>query len=209
MTISDWNVKIYGAYFFFRPLQRAFGVHRGSRAGACLLRYVLENSPESGKCNFAYAIERVSSETGIPEAHLTSALNEFYLNHMNRLRPLMKPNALAIAAVRMARARGFRVALWTNPIWPRIGVRQRLSWADLKIEDFDVITDAENSHFVKPSEEYYREALKALNTDASDCLFFGDSETKDLPAARLGIETHLMKSNDDWRPWLRLFSSSS
>lgn len=44
----------------------------------------------------------------------------------------------------LARERGLRVALATNPIFPMIATRQRIAWAGLDRKDFELCTTYEN-----------------------------------------------------------------
>ncbi len=57
---------------------------------------------------------------------------------------------------------GDRVALATNPIFPRIATENRIRWAGLVPEDFEIYTTYEASTFCKPNPAYYLEVARTL-----------------------------------------------
>ncbi len=64
--------------------------------------------------------------------------------------------------------------LATNPLFPPAGVRTRLSWVRLRPEDFDWVTDYENSSACKPNPAYYWEILNRMHLEPSCCLMVGN-----------------------------------
>ena len=90
----------------------------------------------------------------------------------------------------LARARADKVILATNPFFPSVAVRSRLSWAKIETECFDLITTYENSRFCKPNPAYYVEITEKMGIDPKKCLMVGNNEIEDIAAAQsLGMDT--------------------
>ena len=88
---------------------------------------------------------------------------------------------------------GCRVALATNPLFPRIATHSRVRWAGLDPADFDLITTYENSSRCKPNPDYYREVLETLGETPENCIMVGnDAEEDILAASAVGIRTFLL-----------------
>lgn len=90
------------------------------------------------------------------------------------------------------KARGFRVALATNPIFPSIATEKRMAWAGFEPTDFELFTTYENSCYCKPNPLYYRAVVDALNIDPEDCLMVGNDVDEDMIAQKLGMKVFLL-----------------
>ena len=93
----------------------------------------------------------------------------------------------AAEIVHSLQKRGYRVALATNSIFPRIATENRIRWAGLEPDDFALITTYENSTYCKPNPAYYREILGKLSLKAEECLMVGNDVVEDGAAQKLGI----------------------
>ena len=118
----------------------------------------------------------------------------FYSNEFHGAASLTEPKPEeARKAVSLAREKASRVVLATNPLFPRVAVRARLSWAGLSEEDFDWITDYDNSSTCKPNPAYYRQIAEKLGVDPSRCLMVGNHTEEDIAAAQAaGLSTFLL-----------------
>jgi FMN phosphatase YigB (HAD superfamily) len=98
---------------------------------------------------------------------------------------------------------GYEVALATNPIFPSIATRKRISWTGLDYNDFKLVTTYENSSFCKPNLKYYEEILSKLGYQANECLMVGNDVAEDMIASKLGMKVFLLpkclinKNNED------------
>ena len=88
--------------------------------------------------------------------------------------------------------RGYRLILATNPIFPPIATNQRVAWAGLSTEDFELITTYDNSHFCKPNPKYYLEIFEKMNISPEECLMVGNDVGEDMIAQKLGCKVFLM-----------------
>ncbi len=130
---------------------------------------------------------------GLDRQALASTLEQFYAERFPELRPHTKPVAMAPEIIRLAFERKWKVAVVTNPLFPRTAIEQRLDWAGLPPSEtpFDLITSYEDSHFAKPHPEYFAEAAAHLGCRPEDALVVGDDLEMDIrPARRLGLRTY-------------------
>lgn len=88
--------------------------------------------------------------------------------------------------------KGYRLILATNPIFPAVATEQRIAWAGLKKEDFELVTTYENSRFCKPNPAYYFEIFDKLGLKAEECLMIGNDVTEDMVAKKLGCQVFLL-----------------
>ncbi len=119
--------------------------------------------------------------------------DDFYRNDFKLAKKFTGDNKLARQAVSLAHKLSEHVVLATNPLFPLIAQETRLSFIDLKKEDFDYITAYEDQRFIKPDVRYYKEILNRYNAIPSECLMIGNDEKEDgYPCKKLGIDTYLV-----------------
>ena len=117
----------------------------------------------------------------------------FYENEFHAAASITFPTDLAQIAVDLARANADKVILATNPFFPAVAVRSRLSWAKVAPESFELITTYENSSFCKPNPAYYTEIAAKMQIDPKHCLMIGNNAEEDIKAAKsLGMDTFLL-----------------
>lgn len=117
---------------------------------------------------------------------------DFYANTFNQAQSICGHDPRAAEIVRGLRSRGYRVVLATNPIFPRIAAENRIHWAGLEPDDFELVTTYETSVFCKPNPAYYREILETLGLKAEECLMVGNDVVEDGAARTLGIPVFLL-----------------
>lgn len=98
-------------------------------------------------------------------------------------------------AVAILRENGYTLAIATNPVFPEAAVLRRIEWAGLSRDDFELVTNFDNSHYCKPNLEYYEEILKTLGKSAEECMMVGNDELEDMVPKRLGMRTYLVTDN--------------
>lgn len=134
----------------------------------------------------------------------------FYRDVFPSLRRDFAPIPGARNTVRLCLELGLRVAIATNPIFPRSAVEERMRWADLDGLDVHVITTYENMHATKPDLAYFAETAQKLGVVPSSCVMVGDDRSLDMPAADLGMRTFYVGSDrdvpSDWRGTLVAFA---
>lgn len=128
---------------------------------------------------------------------------QFYINDFPMVQKSCGFNKQSNDVIKFLKSKGYRLVLATNPIFPEIATRQRIKWAGLDIEDFELVTTYENSRFSKPNLNYYTDILAKINVDAKDCMMVGNDVSEDMVTTKLGMKVFLLtqdlinKNNED------------
>ena len=120
------------------------------------------------------------------EKFYTSAF-DFAKNGSPEANPLVRP------CIELLKSKGYELILATNPVFPQIATKRRISWAGLEPELFSYITTYDNCTYTKPSHEYYKEILRKCGKTPSECLMVGNDVKEDMSIASLGFDTYLIK----------------
>ena len=114
----------------------------------------------------------------------------FYEEDFDAIRAVCGYDARAAQVVQAVRARGLRVMLATNPIFPAVATQKRIAWAGLREDDFEWITTYENSPCCKPNLDYYRMLLEKLGLAPEEVLMVGNDPFADIRGAdSVGMES--------------------
>jgi FMN phosphatase YigB (HAD superfamily) len=123
---------------------------------------------------------------GIEPAVFRVLADEFYDQVFPALRRLTQPYPEAVTLVEACLARGDRMAVATNPLFPRTAILQRLAWANLPVENhlFEVVASYETFHFAKPEPTYFAELLARMGWPGGAVVIVGDDLERDVAAGR-------------------------
>ena len=116
----------------------------------------------------------------------------FYTEEFDAVKEIAAPSPLARQIVDALHGKGYNLVLATNPLFPAVGVRTRLSWIGLTPEDFSLVTTYDNSTFCKPFPGYYQEILKKIEKTPDQCRMVGNNPLDDMSAAKLGLDVYLV-----------------
>lgn len=119
-------------------------------------------------------------------------LEVYYKEDFDSVRHSCGHNPMARVVTDTLKARGVRIVLATNPVFPATATYQRAGWAGLDTGDFELITTYENSHYCKPNPEYYKEILAKLGLSADECLMVGNDVDEDMITEKLGMKVFLL-----------------
>lgn len=117
-------------------------------------------------------------------------IDTFYKDDFPGLASLTRPFPAATRLVAQAISQGDRVAIATNPLFPRTAILQRLAWAGLPPEQvpFVIIPSYETFHFGKPNPAYFAELLAQVGWPEEPVVMVGDDPRMDIePARKLGL----------------------
>lgn len=117
---------------------------------------------------------------------------DFYEHEFSEVQKICGYNEKAKEVVQLAKQKGFRVALATNPLFPAVATKSRICWAGLTPSDFSYITTYENASYCKPNLEYYKGILSQLHVKSGECLMVGNDVTDDMVVSVLGMKTFLL-----------------
>lgn len=125
---------------------------------------------------------------------LEPMLTWFYEERFPALGRHFPPNPGARRAYDAARGMGLRIALATNPVFPRRATLARIDWAGFSPEEFEVVTSYEDSCACKPHRAYYDEVLGRMSgLVPADCLMVGNDVREDIaPALAMGMRAFFL-----------------
>ncbi len=118
--------------------------------------------------------------------------DEFYRNEFCKAINACQPTPAAKEVINLIKASGKRLILATNPLFPAVATENRISWAGLSKEDFELVTTYENSCYCKPNPKYYVEILEKTGLAPGDCLMVGNNAEEDMIAETLGMKVFLL-----------------
>lgn len=140
--------------------------------------------------------ERLRDELQIPWDGYQAGLAAFCREDLRELQPLVRVHPLSRSLVEACLARGWRVVLATNPIFPREVIEARLIWAGLNDLPFRPVTSYETSRNCKPHAGFFADLLAGLGLPPRACLMVGNDTLHDLAAGLYGLQTCLLTT---WR----------
>ena len=158
---------------------------------------------DGAKTNEAVFWELFAAKYGGDALNDIPFFEEFYRTDFQKAKELCGFAPMAKDIVHSLKARGLRVILATNPLFPAIATECRIRWAGLEPDDFELYTTYENSRHCKPNPEYYNDIMQELNLTAEECVMVGNDVTEDMIAEKLGMKVFLLtdclidKQNED------------
>ncbi|MBE6878646.1 MAG: HAD family hydrolase [Ruminococcaceae bacterium] len=117
---------------------------------------------------------------------------DFYENEFQQVAKVCGFNPKAREIIDLCKAKGLRVVLATNPLFPSVATESRMRWAGLDKSDFEYFTVYENSSYCKPNPKYYHEILEKIGADPKDCAMVGNDVTEDMVTKELGMQVFLL-----------------
>lgn len=154
---------------------------------------------------------------GIPKQTLAEIIDDFYDNIFPKIESKTDRRPDAVPLIEWAVSKGYRIAIATDPLFPRKATHHRLRWAGFDPLQFEIVSSFENFHFSKTHTAYYAEVLGQLGWPEGPVLMVGNDAERDLiPAHRLGLKTYFIDGESasspgfeagcgklaDLRPWL-------
>ena len=141
---------------------------------------------------FAILLEVLEAELAISPERYGECLEQFCQNDLEILRPLVAGHPLASQLVATSLAKGWKVVLATNPIFPRAVIDARVTWGELNGDAFHYVAAYETAHFCKPNRRFFEEIADRLQVPAKKCLMVGNDALHDLSARQVGMQTCLL-----------------
>lgn len=134
-----------------------------------------------------------AGELGEDVLKLRPVFDRFYQEEFHGAKAAARENPLAKRAVEGLKAKGYTVALATNPLFPLVGQATRLSWVGLRPEDFALVTSYESCSYCKPNPAYFTQVLEQLGRRPEECLMVGNDVREDVLAAEAaGLSAYLV-----------------
>jgi len=146
--------------------------------------------------DFSQTLEQVFNPIFYPQINSSreqtaDTLENFYDHIFPTLGGVTTPNPEAKPLIDWAFSQGYRIAIATDPIFPRKATYHRLRWAGLDPEQFELISTFEHFHFTKTHPAYYAEVLGRMGWTDGPVLMVGNDLDRDIrPAQMLGLATY-------------------
>ncbi|MEJ2544820.1 MAG: HAD family hydrolase [Calditrichaceae bacterium] len=129
-------------------------------------------------------------KTKISKQDFKPLIEEFYDIDFPKLKVFTNTIPFVAESVKAISDNSYKIAIATNPLFPAKAIYHRINWAGLSDIQFDLVTTYENSHFCKPSPNYYIEILKKLDVKPVQAIMIGDDYNNDIvPANSIGMQT--------------------
>ncbi len=124
----------------------------------------------------------------ISRSEIEPAIENFYDHVFPNLGGLTTQIPEARVFVDWAAAKGYRIAIATDPLFPRKATHHRVRWAGFDPQQFELISSFECFHFSKTHPAYYAEALARMGWPEGPVLMVGNDLERDIaPAKKLGL----------------------
>ena len=117
---------------------------------------------------------------------------QFYLEDFDQAASVCGYKKEAKNLIDFIKEKGLRTILATNPIFPAVATKKRISWAGLNYEDFELVTTYENSKFCKPNLAYYKTILEQAKVNVEECLMVGNDVSDDMVVTNMGMDVFLL-----------------
>ena len=153
-------------------------------------RQMMEND------DFSQTLEQVFNAVFYPQIKspyekTSAAIENFYDHVFPTLGGVTTPKPETKPFIDWAFSQGFRIAIATDPIFPRKATYHRLRWAGFEPEQFELVSSFEHFHFSKTHPAYYAEVLGRLGWPDGPVLMVGNDMDRDIrPAQMLGLATY-------------------
>lgn len=159
-------------------------------------------------------MKEMSKRYNKPAKKLYENFIEFYATDYNQLEEFVRPADGAQEAVQICFDKGYNVIIATTPVFTEDAIMKRLRWSGMGEFTFELVTHAENMHFSKPNEKYYREILKKIKKKKkpNECIMVGNEFWGDVYSPyQVGLATFYVPNrpeNEDLfvSPELKRFS---
>ncbi len=150
---------------------------------------IANNGEQTNEALFWQALRKHLGERVLSDS---AKFESFYAEGFERAHAACGVMEGASAVVSRLRERGIQTLLATNPLFPSIATNARISWAGLSKDDFALVTTFENARHCKPNLDYYRDILRELNLDPTECCMVGNDVQEDMIARELGMQVFLL-----------------
>ncbi len=146
--------------------------------------------------DFSQTLEQVFNavfypQINSPREEIADAIENFYDHVFPTLGGVTSPKSEAKPFIDWAFSQGYRIAIATDPFFPRKATYHRLRWAGFEPEQFEIVSSFEHFHFTKTHPAYYAEILGRMGCPDGPVLMVGNDMERDIrPAQMLGLATY-------------------
>ncbi len=189
-TLLNTNLQAF-IPAYFQTLSRELAPHA---APDVMLRALLAGTNLMNESDdFSRTLETVFAAEFYPRLNISRseidpAIENFYDNVFPTLGGLTSQILEAKEFVDWAMSKGYRIAIATDPLFPRKATHHRIRWAGFDPHQFELVSSFECFHFSKTHPAYYAEVLGRMGWPEGPVLMVGNDLERDInPAKRLGL----------------------
>ena len=117
----------------------------------------------------------------------------FYQTEFPKLIDSVQINPYSKEVINIVKEKGYRIALATNPLFPRIATLERIRWTGIDANDFELITTYETNSYCKPNLKYYEDVCNKLGVNPNECIMVGNDVSEDGVTRNLGMKVFLIE----------------
>ena len=141
---------------------------------------------DGSKTNETVFWEKFLPSIGNNKMEIKEFFIDFYRNEFAQLSSITYPNPISNKIVKTLKAKGYRLVLATTPVFPREGTLERMRWAGIDPQDFEIITTYESYCFSKPNVGYYNAIFSELGVTSNEVLMIGNDIEEDGAITQTG-----------------------
>ncbi len=150
---------------------------------------VKNNGEKTNEEVFWDTLKKTYGESVRSDIHM---FDEFYATDFQKIKDVCGFEPKASELIKRIKEKGYRIALATNPLFPKVATESRIRWAGLEPNNFELYTTYETSCYCKPNLNYYKEIIKQLHVVPEECLMVGNDVAEDMIAQQLGMKVFLL-----------------
>jgi HAD superfamily hydrolase (TIGR01549 family) len=153
---------------------------------------------QNGKKNiYDQFMKKITDLSGINALKWEKIFYEYYESDFKNLKAHVIKNDKLVESVKNTKN---EIIFASNALFPKIAVSVRLSFIDMKIEDFEYLAYMENSHWLKPNPKFFKQIMEKNNLKSSECIMIGDSEF-DKSCEKAGIKFIHVENEVEWKKY--------
>ncbi|MBC8531955.1 HAD family hydrolase [Gehongia tenuis] len=157
--------------------------------------YAMIGNMDPAVTNEAAFAADFEKRSGCAWTRLKPLFDVYYRDEFPKLGTRIEMDGWAERIVAAAKAKGYKLVVATNPLFPRDAIEARLHWVGLDPADFLLVTTYEVMHFCKPHLAYYEEIASMTGLCPADCMMIGNDNREDMVASKLGMKTYFVTNN--------------
>lgn len=183
-TLIDCNAKVF-IPVYVKAIRDAFGEPLGgiiAKVAISGAQVMVDN--DGSRTNREAFLEYAKPRIPMPMDEFERVMTEFYENGYKAVASVIKQKPAMINAVSALKAKGIKLIVTTNPVFPLAALLFRLRCGGYDPAMFDFVTSYETSSYAKPSPDYYTETLRRLSMDPANTLIVGNDEKEDVESGK-------------------------
>jgi FMN phosphatase YigB (HAD superfamily) len=146
----------------------------------------------SNRTNLDVFASSFTSKIKMDEEEVMNRFFHYYETNFKKVKEATWVSQDMIEAIQILKNKGYRLFIATNPMFPLVANKERITWANLKFDDFEYVSSLEKNHYCKPNLKFYEEFLSENNLDPKECMMVGNDTYEDMIITMMNVKTYLI-----------------